>query len=65
MCDMQGMTLQPSVTELLMAELLWLEYDDKTKPISMYINSTGVAVSSSLSFQNSLLMFSSMGSSVA
>jgi len=38
------MSLQPSVTELMMAELLYLEYDDKAKPIYMYINSTGVAV---------------------
>lgn len=36
-----GMTLVPSVTELMLAELLYLQYDDATKPIFMYINSTG------------------------
>eukprot|EP01025_Chloroclados_australasicus_P040099 TRINITY_DN4174_c0_g3_i1.p1 TRINITY_DN4174_c0_g3~~TRINITY_DN4174_c0_g3_i1.p1 ORF type:complete len:284 (-),score=33.78 TRINITY_DN4174_c0_g3_i1:341-1192(-) len=37
-----GMSLVPSVTELMMAELLYLQYDNPTKPINMYINSTGV-----------------------
>ncbi|CAG9465537.1 unnamed protein product [Pedinophyceae sp. YPF-701] len=37
-----GMSLVPSVTELMLAELLYLQYDSPTKPISMYINSTGV-----------------------
>eukprot|EP00850_Spirogloea_muscicola_P019308 SM000188S03803 [mRNA] locus=s188:13623:16109:- [translate_table: standard] len=36
-----GMSLVPSVTELIMAQLLYLQYDDATKPIYMYINSTG------------------------
>eukprot|EP00271_Cylindrocystis_brebissonii_P006524 TRINITY_DN192_c0_g1_i1.p1 TRINITY_DN192_c0_g1~~TRINITY_DN192_c0_g1_i1.p1 ORF type:complete len:301 (+),score=51.85 TRINITY_DN192_c0_g1_i1:247-1149(+) len=36
-----GMSLVPAVTELIMAELLYLQYDDATKPIFMYINSTG------------------------
>eukprot|EP01018_Ginkgo_biloba_P026759 Gb_40312 [translate_table: standard] len=36
-----GMSLVPSVTELIMAELLYLQYDDPEKPIYMYINSTG------------------------
>ena len=35
------MSLVPAVTELIMAELLYLQYDDATKPIYMYINSTG------------------------
>eukprot|EP00245_Coleochaete_scutata_P007600 TRINITY_DN23081_c0_g1_i1.p1 TRINITY_DN23081_c0_g1~~TRINITY_DN23081_c0_g1_i1.p1 ORF type:complete len:327 (+),score=66.47 TRINITY_DN23081_c0_g1_i1:41-1021(+) len=37
-----GMSLVPAVTELLMAELLFLQYEDTNKPIYMYINSTGV-----------------------
>lgn len=36
-----GMTLVPSVTELILAELLYLQYEDKKKPIQLYINSTG------------------------
>ena len=44
MC-LQGMSLFPAVTELLLAEFMYLQYDDPTKPIYMYINSTGVLVS--------------------
>ena len=36
-----GMSLVTAVTELIMAELLYLQYDDAKKPIYMYINSTG------------------------
>ena len=36
-----GMSLVPSVTELLMAEFLYLQYENRDKPIYMYINSTG------------------------
>lgn len=36
-----GMSLVPSVTELMVAEFLYLQYDDDKKPIYMYINSTG------------------------
>ena len=35
------MPLVPSVTELLVAELLWLNFDGDTKPVYFYINSTG------------------------
>lgn len=45
---MQGMSLVPAVTELMMAELLYLQYDSDTKPINIYINSTGVTVRLSL-----------------
>ncbi|GJN15383.1 hypothetical protein PR202_gb02293 [Eleusine coracana subsp. coracana] len=31
----------PAVTELIAAQFLWLDYDDRTKPIYLYINSTG------------------------
>lgn len=41
---MQGMSLVPAVTELMLAELLYLQYDSPTKPVFMYINSTGVTV---------------------
>lgn len=36
-----GMPLVPSVTELLIAELLYLQSLDRNKPIYMYVNSTG------------------------
>lgn len=36
-----GMSLVPAVTELIMAELLYLQYEDPDKPVYMYINSTG------------------------
>ncbi|XP_057977167.1 ATP-dependent Clp protease proteolytic subunit-related protein 4, chloroplastic [Malania oleifera] len=36
-----GMSLVPSVTELMLAEFLYLQYDDAEKPIYLYINSTG------------------------
>lgn len=41
---MQGMSLVPAVTELMLAELLYLQYDNPTRPIFMYINSAGVQV---------------------
>eukprot|EP00899_Mesostigma_viride_P018761 jgi/Mesvir1/26887/Mv20620-RA.2 len=36
-----GMPLVPAVTELLVAQLLWLQYDNRDKPIYVYINSPG------------------------
>ena len=42
---LQGMSLVPAVTELVLAEMLYLQYDNPTRPIYMYINSTGVIVS--------------------
>mmetsp|Transcript_37326 Transcript_37326/g.71551 ORF Transcript_37326/g.71551 Transcript_37326/m.71551 type:complete len:258 (+) Transcript_37326:75-848(+) len=36
-----GMSLVPAVTELILAELLYLQYDNADKPITMYVNSTG------------------------
>ncbi|DBA91429.1 hypothetical protein WJX79_009369 [Trebouxia sp. C0005] len=38
-----GMPLVPAVTELIIAELLYLQYKDRTKPIFLYINSTGTS----------------------
>lgn len=38
------MSLVPSVTELLLAEFMYLQYDDSRKPVYLYINSTGVQV---------------------
>ena len=49
MCALQGMSLVPAVTELLLAELMYLQYDNPTKPILMYINSAGVQVGSRIS----------------
>jgi len=37
------MTLVPSVTELILAELLYLQYEDSKKPVQLYINSTGTS----------------------
>lgn len=36
-----GMPIVPAVTELIIAELLWLDYDNPSKPIYFYINSPG------------------------
>eukprot|EP00239_Pterosperma_sp_CCMP1384_P008652 CAMPEP_0197857462 /NCGR_PEP_ID=MMETSP1438-20131217/30563_1 /TAXON_ID=1461541 /ORGANISM="Pterosperma sp., Strain CCMP1384" /LENGTH=171 /DNA_ID=CAMNT_0043473307 /DNA_START=418 /DNA_END=933 /DNA_ORIENTATION=+ len=36
-----GMTLVPAVTELILAEMLYLQFEDADKPIIFYINSTG------------------------
>jgi len=36
-----GMPLVPAVTELVIAELLYLNYEDDSRPITMYINSSG------------------------
>ncbi|KAM7272508.1 hypothetical protein ACFE04_027171 [Oxalis oulophora] len=36
-----GMPLVPAVTELVVAELLYLQYEDPKSPIYLYINSTG------------------------
>ena len=36
-----GMPLAPSVAQLIIAELLYLQYDDPEKPIKIYINSRG------------------------
>lgn len=38
-----GMPLVPAVTELIIAELLYLQYEDPDKPIKIYINSTGTS----------------------
>ena len=46
------MTLVPSVTELILAELLYLQYEDKNKPIYFYINSTGTSKVSRLENAN-------------
>lgn len=35
------MPLVPAVTELIIAEMLYLQHKDRTKPIYLYINSTG------------------------
>ena len=36
-----GMPLVPSVSELVVSELLWLQYASRDKPIHMYFNSIG------------------------
>jgi ATP-dependent Clp protease protease subunit len=38
-----GMPLVSAVTELIIAELLFLQYSDPEKPIKIYINSTGTS----------------------
>ena len=40
-----GMPLVPAVTELVIAELLYLNYESTSKPIYMYINSPGTVTS--------------------
>ncbi|KAL5973810.1 ATP-dependent Clp protease proteolytic subunit-related protein 4, chloroplastic [Asimina triloba] len=36
-----GMSLVPSVTELMLAQFLYLQFEDMSKPVYLYINSTG------------------------
>ncbi|KAL7002898.1 ATP-dependent Clp protease proteolytic subunit-related protein 1, chloroplastic [Sarracenia purpurea var. burkii] len=36
-----GMPIVPAVTELLVAQFMWLDYDSPSKPIYLYINSPG------------------------
>ncbi|KAE8661005.1 ATP-dependent Clp protease proteolytic subunit-related protein 1 [Hibiscus syriacus] len=36
-----GMPIVPAVAELIVAQLMWLDYDNPTKPIYLYINSSG------------------------
>ncbi|KAI9110937.1 hypothetical protein K1719_018057 [Acacia pycnantha] len=36
-----GMPMVPEVTELLVAQFMWLNYDDRSKPVYLYINSPG------------------------
>ncbi|KAL4352980.1 hypothetical protein GQ457_06G002960 [Hibiscus cannabinus] len=36
-----GMPIVPAVTELVVAQLMWLDYDNPSKPIYLYINSSG------------------------
>jgi ATP-dependent Clp protease protease subunit len=48
------MTLVPSVTELILAELLYLQYEDNPKPIYLYINSPGGSVISGLAMYDTM-----------
>jgi ATP-dependent Clp protease protease subunit len=41
-----GMPLVPAVSELVIAELLYLNYESTTDPITMYINSSGTTTAS-------------------
>eukprot|EP00897_Mesotaenium_endlicherianum_P000905 jgi/Mesen1/10815/ME000093S10332 len=43
-----GMPIVPAVTELIIAQLLFLQYDDPRKPIYFYINSPGTQLPSAL-----------------
>ncbi|KAL6347056.1 hypothetical protein AAG906_012307 [Vitis piasezkii] len=36
-----GMPIVPAVAELLVAQFMWLDFDNASKPIYLYINSTG------------------------
>ncbi|CAM9221304.1 unnamed protein product, partial [Ectocarpus fasciculatus] len=38
-----GMPLVPAVTELIIAELLYLNYESASKPVYMYINTPGTS----------------------
>jgi len=38
----------PAVTELIVAQLMWLDYDNPSKPLYLYINSPGTHVNTSL-----------------
>lgn len=39
-----GMPIGSAVTELIVSELLYLQYESQTKPITMYINSPGTTL---------------------
>ena len=41
MLPVSALQLVPAVTELVISELLWLNYAAPDKPIYVYINSTG------------------------
>merc|ERR1719231_1626499 len=41
-----GMPINAAVTELIISELLFLQYDSTAKPILMYINSPGTTTES-------------------
>lgn len=45
------------MTELLVAQFMWLDYDSPTKPIYLYINSSGTQVGLSTSDFFSWLIF--------
>lgn len=49
--------LVPAVTELIIAELLYLQYKDRTKPIFLYINSTGTSRADGETVSIALLWF--------
>ena len=55
---LQGMSLVPAVTELILAELLYLQYDNPSRPVYMYINSAGVTVSFTMHWIELLLKVS-------
>lgn len=40
----KSMQIVPAVTELIVAQFMWLDYDNPTKPIYLYINSSGTQV---------------------
>ncbi|CAL9781241.1 unnamed protein product [Musa acuminata subsp. burmannicoides] len=46
-----GMSLVPLVTELMLAEFLYLQYEDVEKPIYLYINSTGTTKAKKLGYE--------------
>ncbi|KAA8525998.1 hypothetical protein F0562_007902 [Nyssa sinensis] len=54
-----GMSLVPSVTELILAEFLYLQYEDEEKPIYLYINSTGTTKVNSVIYPDCLINFPS------
>ena len=43
-----GMPMVPAVTELIVAELLYLNYESPTKPVTLYINSPGTTTEDGL-----------------
>ncbi len=51
--------LVPAVSELIVAELLYLQYQDRTKPLYMYINSTGTSRADGETVSNLCLRYAS------
>ena len=50
----QGMPMVSAVTELIVAELLYLNYESPSKPVTLYINSPGGSVSAGMAIYDTM-----------
>jgi len=49
-----GSPIRPDVSELIIAQLLYLNYESAEKPVTLYINSTGSSIKSSTAYSGEL-----------